>query len=212
MKKMNELENILEVYTLLDSIYEKEINFIEVKEPFQFLISIILSAQTTDKLVNIVGKELFKKYPTALDLSKANYDEVCEIIRPTGFFKNKAKNIIECSKQLVELGKIPNNIDELIKLPGVGRKTANCVIGEVYNKGAVIVDTHVRRVLNRLHIVNEKDPTKIEFKVRALLDDKYLYRFSMIVNLHGRRYCFSRKPNCKECPLNTICPSKGVLN
>lgn len=208
---MNKIERILEVYRILDGFYEENISFIEVKDPFQFLISVVLSAQTTDKIVNQVGKTLFKYYPTPSLLAKADYDDICNIIKPTGFYKNKAKNIIECSKILANIP-ISNKIDELIKLPGVGRKTANCVIGEVYNKGAVIVDTHVKRVLNRLNIVDEKDPTKIEFKVRSLLDEKYLYRFSMIVNLHGRRFCFARKPNCLDCPLYSICPSRDEEN
>lgn len=206
---MNEKEYILEIYHLLDKNSEEKIVFLDNKDPFQFLISVILSAQTTDRIVNIVTKDLFIKYPDAESLSKADILEVEEIIKPTGFYKVKSKNIINCSKSLV--GKpIPSEINELVKLPGVGRKTANCVIGDIYNKGAVIVDTHVKRVLNRLEIVEEKDPTKIEMKVRSLLEDKYLYRFSMTVNLHGRRYCFARKPNCEQCFLKNICPSRDV--
>ncbi|MGD1822251.1 MAG: endonuclease III domain-containing protein [Pleomorphochaeta sp.] len=206
---MNEKEYILEIYHLLDKNSEEKIVFLDNKDPFQFLISVILSAQTTDRIVNIVTKDLFIKYPDAESLSKADILEVEEIIKPTGFYKAKSKNIINCSKSLV--GKpIPSEINELVKLPGVGRKTANCVIGDIYNKGAVIVDTHVKRVLNRLEIVEEKDPTKIEMKVRSLLEDKYLYRFSMTVNLHGRRYCFARKPNCEQCFLKNICPSRDV--
>ena len=204
---MNEKEFILKIYEVLDNNSPEEIVFLDKKDPFQFLISVILSAQTTDRIVNIVAIELFDKYPDALSLSKADLDDVSNIIRRTGFYKVKAKNIIGCAKALV--GKeIPSTIEELIKLPGVGRKTANCIIGEVYNQGAVIVDTHVRRVLNRLGVVDEKDPTKIEMKVKSLLEDKYLYRFSMTVNLHGRKYCFARKPNCKDCFLKELCPSR----
>lgn len=204
---MNEKEFILKIYEVLDKNSPEEIVFLDKKDPFQFLISVILSAQTTDRIVNIVGIELFDKYPDALSLSKADFDDVSNIIRRTGFYKVKAKNIIGCAKALVEK-EIPSTIEELIKLPGVGRKTANCIIGEVYNRGAVIVDTHVRRVLNRLGVVDEKDPTKIEMKVKSLLEDKYLYRFSMTVNLHGREYCFARKPNCKDCFLKELCPSR----
>ncbi len=204
---MNEKEYILKIYQLLDEQSEKEIIFLENRDPFQFLISVILSAQTTDRIVNIVTKDLFLKYPNAKTLAKAKVEDVEQIIKPTGFYKVKAKNIINCSKALIDKS-VSEEIDELIKLPGVGRKTANCVIGDIYNKGAVIVDTHVKRVLNRLKIVNEKDPTKIEMKVKSLLEDKYLYRFSMTVNLHGRRYCHARKPNCKDCYLKELCPSK----
>ncbi|NCD04729.1 MAG: endonuclease III [Spirochaetia bacterium] len=206
---MNEKEYILKIYEILDKNSKDNIVFLDRKDPFQFLISVILSAQTTDKMVNIVTVELFEKYKNAKQLANANYDEVCNIIKPTGFYKVKAKNIINCAKALTNK-EVPNNIDELIKLPGVGRKTANCVIGDIYHQGAVIVDTHVKRVLNRLNVVNEKDPTKIEMKVRNLLEEKYLYRFSMTVNLHGRECCHSRKPNCDSCVLNSFCPKIGV--
>ncbi len=206
---MNEKEYILKIYEILDKNSKDNIVFLDRKDPFQFLISVILSAQTTDKMVNIVTVELFEKYKDAKQLANANYDEVCNIIKPTGFYKVKAKNIINCAKALTNK-EVPNNIDELIKLPGVGRKTANCVIGDIYHQGAVIVDTHVKRVLNRLNVVNEKDPTKIEMKVRNLLEEKYLYRFSMTVNLHGRECCHSRKPDCDSCVLNSFCPKIGV--
>ncbi len=206
---MNEKEYILKIYEILDKNSKDNIVFLDRKDPFQFLISVILSAQTTDKMVNIVTVELFEKYKDAKQLANANYDEVCNIIKPTGFYKVKAKNIINCAKALTNK-EVPNNIDELIKLPGVGRKTANCVIGDIYHQGAVIVDTHVKRVLNRLNVVNEKDPTKIEMKVRNLLEEKYLYRFSMTVNLHGRECCHSRKPDCDSCVLNSFCPKISV--
>jgi endonuclease-3 len=208
---MNEKEYILEIYNLLDKNSKEEIVFLNNRDPFQFLISVILSAQTTDRMVNIVTKDLFREYPDAKALAMADYQRVCEIIKPTGFYKVKANNIINCAKALIDK-EVPDDIDQLVKLPGVGRKTANCVIGDIYNKGAVIVDTHVKRVLNRLGVVDEKDPTKIEMKVRSLLEDKYLYRFSMTVNLHGRLYCHARKPQCETCFLNSVCPKKGVKN
>jgi len=206
---MNEKEYILKIYQLLDENSEKEIVFLNNKNPFQFLISVILSAQTTDRIVNIVTIELFNRFPNATSLANAEISEVEKIIKPTGFYKVKAKNIINCSKALINKD-VPNNIENLIKLPGVGRKTANCVIGDIYHLDAVIIDTHVKRVLNRLGVVNEKDPTKIEMKVRSLLEKKYLYRFSMCVNLHGRRYCFARTPKCGDCFLNDICLKIGV--
>ncbi len=208
---MNEKEYILEIYNLLDKNSKEKIVFLNNRDPFQFLISVILSAQTTDRMVNIVTKDLFKDYPNAKTLATADYERVCEIIKPTGFYKVKANNIINCAKALIDKD-VPDDINQLVKLPGVGRKTANCVIGDIYNKGAVIVDTHVKRVLNRLNVVDEKDPTKIEMKVRSLLEEKYLYRFSMTVNLHGRLYCHARKPECETCFLNNICPKKGVKN
>jgi endonuclease-3 len=201
---MNEKERILAIYSILDEESPLEIVFLDKRNSFQFLISVILSAQTTDNMVNIVTKELFEKYPTPEKLASADFDDVCRIVKRTGFFRNKASNIINCSKNLI--GKeIPSDINELIKLPGVGRKTANCVIGDIYHKGAVIVDTHFKRVVNRLDIVNEKDPTKIERLIRSKLEDKYLYRFSMIINLHGRNICHARKPECNNCSLSKLC-------
>jgi endonuclease-3 len=202
--KMNEKERILAIYNILDKESPSDITFLDKRNPFQFLISVILSAQTTDNMVNIVTKELFEKYPSAEELAVADFEDVCRIVKRTGFFRNKAKNIIECSKDLIGRD-IPANIDDLIKLPGVGRKTANCVMGDIYHKGAVIVDTHFRRVVNRLDIVNEKDPTKIEMLIRSKLEEKYLYRFSMTANLHGRTTCHSRKPDCKNCCLFNLC-------
>lgn len=208
---MNEMEKILMIYKILDESSPKDIVFLEKRNPFQFLISVILSAQTTDKMVNIVVKDLFFKYPTAEKLANAPYEDVCDIIKRTGFYKNKAKNIINCSKSLI--GKsVPSDIDSLLKLPGVGRKTANCIMGDVYRKGAVIVDTHFNRVVNRLGIVNEKNPLKIEMMIREKLEDKYLYRFSMIINLHGRTTCFARKPDCINCKLSSICISRDVYS
>ncbi len=206
---MNEKEYILKIYEILDKNSKEKIVFLDKADPFQFLISVILSAQTTDRMVNIVTIDLFDKYPDAKSLANADYTKVCQIIKPTGFYKVKAKNIINCARALVDKT-VPDDIDELIKLPGVGRKTANCVIGDIYHKGAVIVDTHVKRVLNRLEVVKEKDPTKIEMIVRSLLEDKYLYRFSMTVNLHGREVCHARKPNCSACVLKELCPSRDV--
>ncbi|MBK5201236.1 MAG: endonuclease III [Spirochaetaceae bacterium] len=208
---MNEKEKIFVIYQILNQSSPIDIVFLERRESFQFLISVILSAQTTDKMVNIVVKDLFLKYPNARELANAPYDEVCNIVKRTGFYRNKARNIINCAKELVDK-EVPADIDELIKLPGVGRKTANCILGDVYNKGAVIVDTHFKRVVNRLGIVDEKDPTKIEMLIRSKLEDKYLYRFSMIINLHGRRVCFARNPNCKNCKLRAICNWKDDDN
>ncbi|MCH3916034.1 MAG: endonuclease III [Spirochaetia bacterium] len=207
---MKKSEFIYQVYVLLDANSPKTITFLDRREPFQFLISVILSAQTTDQTVNQVVPALFARYPDAVSLASADYEEVCNLIRRTGFYRNKAKNIIACSKALAG-GRIPDTIEELVKLPGVGRKTANCVVGDIYQGSAVIVDTHVKRVLKRLGFTSSSDPDRIEAQVRASLAEEYLYRFSMIVNLHGRLICHARKPDCAHCPLARLCPSKDVV-
>ena len=199
-----------EVYTRLDTISPKEIQFLNERDPFRFLISVILSAQTTDRIVNIVTKDLFAKYPDAPSLAKAELKAVEEIIYPTGFYRNKAKNIIACAQALGD-ETVPDTMEELIALPGVGRKSASCVLGDIYNKPAIIVDTHFGRVVQRLGITKEKDPTAIEKDVASQLDEQYHYRFSMIVNLFGRTTCHAKRPECETCLLNDICPSAAFF-
>ena len=200
------MNQAFEVYKRLDELSPPEIRFLDERDPFRFLISVILSAQTTDRIVNIVTKDLFSKYPDAPSLAAADLKDVEEIVYPTGFYRNKAKNIIAASKALGD-GDVPDTMDELIKLPGVGRKTASCVLGDIYDKPAIIVDTHFGRVVQRLGITEEKDPTRIELDVAGQLEGKYHYRFSMIVNLFGRTTCLAKRPQCEICPLNDICPS-----
>lgn len=195
------------IFTLLDNHYPKEIIFLDFKNPFQTLILVILSAQTTDRQVNTISGELFSRYPDAEALSKANVNEVEDIIRPVGFFKTKAKNIVATAGILVNQygSKVPDSIEELVKLPGCGRKSANVVVGHCYNQPAVIVDTHFGRVTYRLGLTMSKDPAVVETDIRALVEPKNQYRFSMSVNLHGREICHARTPKCSECLLAGIC-------
>ncbi|NLZ77655.1 MAG: endonuclease III [Spirochaetales bacterium] len=195
-----------EVYRRLDEISPPEIRFLDERDPFRFLISVILSAQTTDRIVNIVTKDLFARYPDAPSLAAADPKDVEEIVYPTGFYRNKAKNIIAASKALGDEA-VPDTMEELIKLPGVGRKTASCILGDIYDKPAIIVDTHFGRVVQRLGITKEKDPTAIEPDVAGKLEGRYHYRFSMIVNLFGRTTCHAKRPQCETCLLTDICPS-----
>ena len=198
------------VYSILDELLPPDIQFLEQRDPFRFMISVILSAQTTDRIVNIVTEPLFERFPTVEALASAPLEEVEEIIFPTGFYRMKAKNITSCAQALV--GKeIPSSMEELIKLPGVGRKTANCVIGDIYGKPAIIVDTHFGRVVRRLGLVDTKDPEKIEKQISRLLDKEKHYRFSMTVNMFGRTVCHAKKPGCEECPLRSICPSSDAF-
>ncbi|MFQ6104358.1 MAG: endonuclease III [Candidatus Glassbacteria bacterium] len=177
------------------------------RDPLQLLIATILSAQCTDERVNQVTKTLFKKYRKASDYANARREELEEDIRPTGFFRNKAKSIIGCCKALVEEhgGEVPDSLDELVKLPGVGRKTANVVLGMAFGIPGIVVDTHVKRVSIRLGLTEENDPDKIEFDLMRTIPKAKWTVFSSQLILHGRSLCSSRKPKCDECFLLDMC-------
>jgi endonuclease-3 len=179
------------------------------ENPFQLLIATILSAQTTDKMVNLVTPKLFARYPTAFDLAAADPAEVEAIIKPTGFFRAKTRAIIAASRKLVELfgGVVPARIEDLVQLPGIGRKTANVILGVGFNVPGFAVDTHVIRVTNRLKLVSTKDPVKIERQICSMVPKEEWTGLSLRLILHGRRICIARKPKCEECILNDFCPS-----
>ena len=179
--------------------------------PFQLLIATILSAQCTDKRVNKVTPLLFKEYPTPLKLSSAKQIHVEDIIKSTGFFKNKSKNIIACSRHLVEKHKaqVPRSMEELTSLPGVGRKTANVILGNAFNLNeGVVVDTHVKRISQLLKLTDHKDPVKIEQDLMKLFRTEEWVDLSHLMIFHGRRRCIARRPQCDLCELATICPSR----
>jgi len=194
-------------FKLLDKHYPKEISFLHFKNNFELLISVILSAQTTDRQVMEVVPALFKKYPDPLALSKGELDDIMDIIKSVGFYRVKAANIKKTAAKLLEDfdSTVPNTIEELIKLPGVGRKSANVVVGSLFGKPAIIVDTHFGRVVRRIGLTQTKDPDKIEKHIALLIPEKKQYRFSMTANLHGRKICHSRKPSCDICFLNPLC-------
>ena len=179
------------------------------RDPFQLLIATILSAQTTDRSVNSITPELFRRYPTAADLAAADPAVVQELIKPTGFFRLKTGRIIGASRKLVELfgGEVPGNIDDLVKLPGIGRKTANVILGVGFGVPGFAVDTHVKRLTNRLKLVSTKDPVKIERQVCSIVPKEEWTGLSLRLILHGRRICIARRPRCEECILNDFCPS-----
>jgi endonuclease III len=185
-----------------------ELNY---SNPLQLLIATILSAQCTDKQVNIVTQDLFKKYRTAADYASAPLPELENDIRRLGFFRNKAKNIKGCCQQLVEKygGEVPRTMEQLVELPGVGRKTANVVLGNAFgiNEG-VVVDTHVARLTQRLGLTKESTPEKIEAEMLELVPTEDWTLFSHWLIWHGRRRCFARKPQCGECELRELCPSR----
>jgi endonuclease-3 len=182
-------------------------------DPLQLLIATILSAQCTDKRVNIVTKDLFKKYRSTADFANAPTVELEQAIKSTGFFRNKAKNIQNCCRKLVEQhgGRVPRTMEELIQLGGVGRKTANVVLGNAFNVVVgVIVDTHAMRLSQRLGLTKEKTPERIERDLMKLLPRTHWLLFSHWLVWHGRRRCYARKPDCANCEVLKWCPRIGV--
>jgi endonuclease III len=179
------------------------------QDPVQLVIATILSAQTTDKSVNLVTPELFKRYPTAADLAAADAAEVEKLIKPTGFFRLKTRRIIDASRRIVELfgGVVPATLDDLVKIPGIGRKTANVILGVGFKVPGFAVDTHVTRLTNLLGLVATRDPVKIEHQVCAMVPKEEWTGLSLRLILHGRRICIARRPQCEECVLNDFCPS-----
>ena len=179
------------------------------ENPFQLLIATILSAQTTDRSVNLVTPELFRRYPTAEELAAADPAEVERLIKPTGFFRAKTQRIIAASRKLVELfgGEVPKTMEDLIKVPGIGRKTANVILGAGFGVPGFAVDTHVIRLTNRLGLVKTRDPVKIEYQVCSMVPEEEWTALSLRLILHGRRVCDARRPRCEECALNDFCPS-----
>src|ERR1039457_2650882 len=182
-------------------------------DPLQLLIAKILSAQCTDKRVNIVTKELFKKYRSTADYANAPLSELEQAVKTTGFFRNKAKNIQACCRKLIVRhgGRVPRTMEELTQLDGVGRKTANVVLGNAFgiNVG-VVVDTHVARLSNRLGLTKKKTPAKIERDLMSLVSQKQWTLFSHWLIWHGRRRCSARKPDCASCEVKKLCPQIGV--
>ena len=178
--------------------------------PLELLVATILSAQTTDVQVNRVTESLFSKYRTAEDYADSTPDELEEDIRPTGFYRNKARSLRGMANALVEkhAGEVPRTMSELVALPGVGRKTANVVLGNAFgtNEG-IVVDTHVRRVSGRLGLTESSDPVNIEQELMEVVPEEDRTIFSHLLILHGRRTCKARKPDCPNCILNDICPS-----
>lgn len=182
------------------------------QDAFQLLIATILSAQTTDRSVNLITPELFRRYPTPGDLAAADPAGVEKLIKPTGFFRAKTRRIIDASRKLVERfeGRVPSTMEELVEVPGIGRKTANVILGVGFNVPGFAVDTHVIRLTNRLQLVATRDPVKIEAQVCSMVPKDEWTGLSLRLILHGRRICVARRPRCEECVLNDFCPSSTV--
>ena len=202
-------ERVKRIFEILDPIYTRDNTALKHRTPFQLLISTILSAQCTDRQVNEVTKTLFLKYKTPEDYLAVPVTELEADIRSTGFYRNKTKSIKGCSRGLIDLysGEVPSSMKELIKLPGVGRKTANCVLGAAFDIPGVVVDTHVIRLSHRLGISDNKNPDNIEKDIEKLLPKEKWRRFSDILIYHGREICKARKPDHAQCVILKLCPS-----
>lgn len=197
-------KNISEI---LFTIYPEATCSLDYEEPLELLIATILAAQCTDERVNIVTRDLYKKYTSVYDYANANPEKLENDIRSTGFYRNKAKNIIGCCKKLIKNfgGKVPDNMEDLLSLPGVGRKTANVVLGNIYGIPGVIVDTHCKRLSKRIGLTEEEDPEKVESDLMKILPEEDWTAFSNSLVYHGRAICNSRKPNCAKCPIANYC-------
>jgi len=182
------------------------------RNPYELVVATVLSAQTTDERVNMVTPELFRRWPAPADLAKADPAEVEEVIFPTGFFRNKARSIIGLAQALDEHfgGEVPTALDDLVTLPGVGRKTGNVVRSVAFDLPGLPVDTHVGRISRLLGLTTEEDPVKVEHELGALLPPMEWGGFSLRLILHGRKVCIARRPKCGDCLLHDICPSSKV--
>lgn len=201
-----------EIFPILKKTYPDAKIALKFRTPVQLLVATILSAQCTDVRVNIVTKDLFKKYKKIADFANADIDQFQEDIRSTGFYKNKSKNIIAAANLILEnySGKVPSTMEELVKLPGVGRKTANCLLGNVFNTPGITCDTHVIRLSRRLALSENSDPVKLEYDLMEIVPRTKLGGWTMFSHLmifHGRNICKARKPNCPNCPIAKHCPS-----
>jgi len=200
---------VKKIYPVLKRTYPNATIALRFKNPLELLVATILSAQCTDKRVNMVTKELFKKYKSPADWIKTDVEEIQDDIRSTGFYRNKATNIKGACAKIVEDfdGKVPSTMNELLTLPGVGRKTANCVLGDAFGIPGITCDTHVIRLSRRLALSDKTDPVKLEFDLAEIVPERNWTIFSHLIITHGRTFCTARKPNCLDCPIAKNCPA-----
>lgn len=206
-------ERVLEICKILNETYTTEYKcYLNHENAWQLLIATMLSAQCTDERVNQVTKKLFVKYPSIEAFANADVKELERDIYSTGFYKNKAKNIIACTKKLLEEygGEVPRELKELTSLAGVGRKTANVIRGNIYHEPSIVVDTHVKRISRKLGLTKEEDPVKIEYDLMEKLPKEQWILYNIQIITHGRNVCIARRPKCGECTLRTVCPSCEV--
>ncbi|MGB2806973.1 MAG: endonuclease III [Sedimentisphaerales bacterium] len=200
---------VKKIWPILKKTYPNAKSALNFRNPFQMLISTILSAQCTDARVNIVTSKVFKKYKSIEDWAKTDLKEIESDIRSTGFYHNKALNIKNASKAIIERfeGRVPDTMEDLVTLPGVGRKTANVVLGNSFGRPAIACDTHVIRLSRRLQLSSNSDPVKLEYDLAEILPKTIWTLFSHALILHGRTFCKARKPDCGNCPIQQYCPS-----
>ena len=209
---MKPTEKAVKVLDILEKEYPDARVTLDFKDPLQLLIATILAAQCTDERVNIVTKDLFKKYRRAADFAAADPHTLEEEIRSTGFYHNKAKSVLACCQMITDQfnGQVPRTLEELTSLPGVGRKTANIILGNAYGQQAIAVDTHVKRVTHRLGWAKPDDPDKIEFELMKVIPrERWTMACHQLV-FHGRNVCTAKNPQCPTCPVNNFCPKIGV--
>jgi endonuclease-3 len=209
MKLESTEKRLPEIIRILKKAYPDAKCQLNFRTPFELLIGVILSAQCTDKKVNEITPGLFKKYKNAKGFAAAKSPELEQDIRPTGFYKNKTKSIQNCCRTLGSefKGKLPEELDELVKLPGVGRKSANAIRVHAFGKPGIVVDTHMLRVSERLGFTKGKNAEKVEERLNELVPKAKWSVFSNIINIHGRRVCNAKKPQCPTCPIRHLCPS-----
>jgi endonuclease III len=201
-------ERLQQILAILEELHPNPECALHHQNPFELLVATILSAQCTDERVNMVTPELFRRYPTVKAMAAARVEDVAGIIRSTGFFNNKSKNIVAAAQVVLDEfgGEVPRTMEELLRIPGAARKTANVVAGSGYGIATgVVVDTHVQRIARRLGLTNETDPVRIERDLMKVLPQEKWIDFSHQLILHGRARCMARKPNCPECPLDPLC-------
>ncbi|GAE89158.1 endonuclease III [Acetivibrio straminisolvens] len=204
---MDKKERVKKIIKIFNQLYKDAQCTLDYENPLQLLISTQLAAQCTDARVNIVAKTLFKKYKNAQDFANADLKELEQDIKPTGFYHNKAKNIKETCRIIIEKfgGQVPDNMDDLLTLPGVGRKTANLILGDVFGIPGIVVDTHAKRLSNRIGLVSSDDPKKIEFELMEIVPKESWSIFCHQLVYHGRAVCKARKPECNKCGIIDYC-------
>lgn len=208
-----EKQQVAEICRILNETYGTDYKcYLNHENAWQLLIATMLSAQCTDARVNIVTKDLFVKYPTLQAFADADIKELEKDIYSTGFYKNKAKNIIGCAKKLISEygGEVPSDIESLTKLDGVGRKTANVIRGNIYHEPSIVVDTHVKRISKLLGLTDSDDPVKIEHELMEKLPKEQWILYNIQIITLGRTICIARRPKCAECALNRVCPSANA--
>lgn len=211
---MTKKERAIKAVEILKELYPDAICSLTASNPFELLVAVRLSAQCTDARVNLVTPALFERYKTIEDYANADVKEIETYIHSCGFYKSKAESIVGMAQRILSDfdGKVPDTIEDLVTLPGVGRKTANLIVGDIYGKPAIVVDTHCIRITNRLGLVAEKDPKKIEFALKKLIPAEEGSDFCHRIVLFGRDVCSARKPLCDACKMSEICKKAGVNN